>query len=228
MPDAAPLYTLQRSRRRTIAIHVYDGRVDVRAPMRAAQRDIDVFITQKAHWIEKKLAELRARSVEQFRVDEGSVIAVMGEVLVVRWQPDVRGQVQRDGGTLVIRGRTLTSDKAHQLFLRWLASEAVVHLLPLAERCVERMDLSHKFSGFTLRYTRSLWGRCNHRGNILFNPLIMLAPLPVVEYLIAHEVCHLRHMNHSPAFWQSVASVCPAWQSSRQWLKTYGHQLRVG
>lgn len=224
----APAYTLHRSRRRTIAIHVHDGRVDVRAPLRAAQRDIDAFVRQKTAWIEKKLAECRERSVEQFRIDEGAVVEVMGEALTVRWHTAVRGEVLREGDTLWIRGRALDQEKARTLFLRWLAAEAGKTLLPLAEQRIAQMALSHKLGGFTLRYTRSLWGRCTGRGNILFNPLILLAPPVVMEYLVVHEAAHLRHMNHSREFWALVASHCPDWQHSRRWLKEHGHRLRVG
>lgn len=223
-----PAYTLHRSRRRTIAIHVHDDRVDVRAPMRAAQRDIDAFVKQKTPWILKKLAELRERQIEAFRVDDGCAIDVMGETLIVRWHSAVRGEVQRDGDALWIRGRALDSDRARRLFTRWLADEAAKYLLPRAEKRVAQMGLTHKLGGFTLRYTRSLWGRCSTSGNILFNPLILLAPLVVMDYLVVHEASHLRHMNHSREFWALVASHCPDWQHSRHWLKEHGHRLQVG
>jgi predicted metal-dependent hydrolase len=209
MPDLLMTeYTLIRSRRRTIAIHVHDGRVEVRAPLRAARRDIDAFVKEKSQWIAAKLDELRERSVETFRVDDGCQITVMGETLTLHWQTAGRGSVQR-------------------LFLRWLAGEASSHLLPMAEKRIAEMGLSQRLDGFTLRYTRSLWGRCSARGNILFNPLILLAPLPVMDYLIVHEASHLRHMNHAPAFWALVASHCPDWQRSRRWLQEHGHRLHV-
>lgn len=220
-------YTLTRSRRRTIAIHVHDGRVEVRAPLRAAQRDIDTFVKEKSQWIAAKLHELCERSVEIFRVDNGSQITVMGETLTLCWQSAGRGGVRREGDVLFICGKTLDEPRAQRLFLRWLASEAVGHLLPMAEKRIAEMELSQRLDGFTLRYTRSLWGRCSARGNILFNPLILLAPLPVMDYLIVHEASHLRHMNHAPAFWELVASHCPDWQQSRRWLQEHGHRLQV-
>ena len=225
--DALPAYTLVRRRRRTIAIHVHDGHVEVRAPLKAAQRDIDAFVSQKASWIARKLDELQQRGVEQFCVDDGSVLSVMGEAVTVRWQPALRGEVLREDGILWIRGRALDADKARRLFLRWLAGQAEQQLLPLAEARIAAMGLSARFTGFTLRYTRSLWGRCSAQGNILFNPLILLAPPEVVDYLIVHEACHLRHMNHSATFWALVASHCEDWRSSRRWLKEHGHRLRV-
>lgn len=222
-----PDYTLQRSRRRTVAIHVQDGRVEVRAPLRAAQRDIDAFVRQKTPWIMAKLAQLQVRNSEKLCIDDGSIIEMMGEPLCVRWQPAVRGHVQRCGEMLYIRGRALDEIRARKLLLRWLAEAAHEHLSARAEKCALDLGVADKLSGFTVRYTRSLWGRCSSRGNILFNPLILLAPVAVMDYLVAHEVCHLRHMNHSRQFWSLVASICPTWQSSRRWLKEHGHRLQV-
>ncbi|HSC75207.1 MAG TPA: SprT family zinc-dependent metalloprotease [Pseudomonadales bacterium] len=228
MPESlTPQYTITRSRRRTIAIHVHSGAVDVRAPMRAAQRDIDAFVKQKTPWILKMLAECRERDVEVFRVDDGCNINVMDETLTVRWQSARRGEVRHDGDQLFIRGGGLDNEKARRLFLRWLADQAEEKLLPMAEKCIVEMGLSPRLSGFTLRNTRTLWGRCSARGNILFNPQILLAPLPVIHYLIVHEAAHLRHMNHSREFWLLVASHCPDWQHSRRWLKDHGHRLQV-
>lgn len=225
--EVLPAYTLHRSRRRTIAIHVHDDRVDVRAPMRVAQRDIDAFVKQKTAWILKKLAELRERQVETFRVDDGCSIDVMGETLTVSWRTATRGEVHRDAHTLRIHGRTLDADKARRLFLRWLSDQAREKLLPMAQQRIAQMGLTHKLGGFTLRYTSSLWGRCSTSGNILFNPLILLAPMPVIDYLVVHEASHLRHMNHSSEFWALVASHCPDWRHSRDWLKEHGHRLQV-
>lgn len=220
-------YTLKRSRRRTIAIHVHEGRVEVRAPMRTAQRDIDAFVKQKTPWILKTQAELCERQLDVFRVDNGSAIHVMGEVLCVSWQSAMRGQVLKEGDVLWIRGRALDAPRARRLFLHWLREQAQEKLLPLAEKRIADMGLSQCLSGFTLRYTRSLWGRCSARGNILFNPLILLAPWPVIDYVIVHEAAHLCQMNHSPAFWSLVEHYCPDWRESRRWLREHGHRLRV-
>jgi predicted metal-dependent hydrolase len=211
-----PEYTLTRSRRRTIAIHVCADRVEVRAPLRVAQRDIEAFVRAKSLWIAAKLDELRARSVD-----------VLGATFTVRWQAAVRGEVLPDNNILRICGRALDEQRARRLFLRWLADTAKTTLLPMAEKRIGDMGLSQRLSGFSLRYTRSLWGRCSARGNILFNPLILLAPLPVIDYLIVHEACHLRHMNHGAEFWALVNSLCPDSQHSRRWLQEHGYRLQV-
>ncbi|MFB1001890.1 MAG: M48 family metallopeptidase, partial [Pseudomonadales bacterium] len=77
------------------------------------------------------------------------------------------------------------------------------------------------------RRTTSKWGHCTSEGNIQYNPLLMLAPQFVVDYIIAHEVCHLRHANHSKQFWNLVDGVYPQRNHAENWLKQHGHRLAI-
>ncbi len=225
--DVAPDYTLYRSRRRTIAIHVHENRVEVRAPLKAAKRDIEAFVQQKKNWIAGKLLELEQRSGEALDLEDGQAISVMSTRLVLQWRVSSRFRMYREQDWLVVEGPLLDTMRVQKLFRHWLLVEAETALLPLARAVIHELGLASRSSGFSLRYTRSLWGRCSATGDILFNPFILLAPMRVITYLVAHEACHLRHMNHSPAFWQLVEDVCPDWQESRRWLRTHGHRLRV-
>ncbi len=218
-------YVLLRSPRKTIAIHVKAGQVEVRAPLRVSLADIDVFVRAKNTWITRKLAEIERRTADVLQFIDGSFVDVMGERLQLLWVTASKPRVWRENYTVWIAGVALDTESAKILFLRWLAAEAKRILLPHAEQKIAALGLSSRLSGFTLRYTRSLWGRCSVHGNILLNPLILLAPLPVVHYLIVHEACHLRHMNHAAQFWALVAFHCPDWRTSRRWLKTHGQLL---
>ena len=77
----------------------------------------------------------------------------------------------------------------------------------------------------TLRNQRSKWGSCSASGNLSFNIMLMLAPEDVRDYVIVHELCHLRHMNHSPEFWAEVARLMPDYQEKRRWLKEHGETI---
>lgn len=220
-------FVLQRSRRRTIAIHVQDNRVEVRAPLKAARHEIDAFVEQKKHWIQVKLAESRQRAQEALVLRDGQVVTVMGRAITLHRRQAAKVRLHCEQGLLIMEGPVLDDAQAEKLFRRWLAEEAGLYLVQRARAVIQDLGLESRSSGFTLRYTRSLWGRCLASGEILFNPFILLAPVRVIEYLIAHEVCHLQFMNHSQAFWQLVASVCPDWQESRCWLREHGHRLRV-
>ena len=81
------------------------------------------------------------------------------------------------------------------------------------------------FQRITIRDQKTRWGSCSARGTLSFNWRLMLAPPAVLDYVVVHELCHLTHMNHSPAFWALVESVCPDYRIHRKWLKEHGQEL---
>ena len=81
------------------------------------------------------------------------------------------------------------------------------------------------YGGITIRNQRSRWGSCSSAGNLNLNCLLMLAPPEVRDYVIVHELCHRKEMNHSPAFWAEVEKVLPDYQERKKWLKENGHLL---
>jgi predicted metal-dependent hydrolase len=76
-----------------------------------------------------------------------------------------------------------------------------------------------------VREVGSCWGSCSHAGDLTFSWRLIFAPPEILEYLISHEVAHLKEMNHSPRFWKVVGKLCPHWKESRAWLRDQGHML---
>ena len=113
--------------------------------------------------------------------------------------------------------------RARDLAVRWLRGQAG-RLFP------ERVARMNAYFGFqigaiSIKDARSRWGSCSVRRNLNFNWRIIMAPLAVVDYLVVHELSHLKEMNHSARFWQTVASACPDYRSHEVWLKTCGPNL---
>ena len=81
------------------------------------------------------------------------------------------------------------------------------------------------YQRITIRDQKTRWGSCSARGTLSFNWRLMLAPPAILDYVVVHELCHLTHMDHSPAFWQAVEAVCPDYRDSRKWLKEHGQEL---
>ena len=98
----------------------------------------------------------------------------------------------------------------------------------LTRRCeVWAPRIGVTYGRISIRHQRGRWGSCSAKGNLNFNCLLMLAPESVRDYVVVHELCHCRHLNHSPAFWQAVEQAYPHWKEAKAWLKQNGEALML-
>ena len=110
------------------------------------------------------------------------------------------------------------------------SQEEIQNLAKQAQQVIpERVKLYARIVGvtygrITIRNQRTRWGSCSVKGNLNFNCLLMLMPQDVVDYVVVHELCHRKHMNHSPAFWAEVKRVLPEYEAAKRWLKENGGQ----
>ena len=102
-------------------------------------------------------------------------------------------------------------------------ARALMHELAAAEA----LRLGVSFKRIAVRDQRTRWGSCSPRGTLSFNWRLVLAPLEVAEYVVVHELCHLRESNHSPCFWQLVANARPGYRDERRWLAEHGWELQA-
>ncbi len=104
-----------------------------------------------------------------------------------------------------------------------LADEALVDLPPRVEHFAAILGVT--YGGITIRNQRTRWGSCSSKGNLNFNCLLMLTPPPVRDYVVVHELCHLKHMDHSKRFWDLVASIIPDYKTHEAYLKKEGSAI---
>lgn len=215
-------YTLRRSSRRSIGLTIDQRGLRVGAPLHASLRDIETLIRAHGQWVIDKLAAWRERpAAERFAVHDGAGISVLGQALTARISsaPRARWHFAGDEIHLTVPPavdavkvlETALRDKARALFLERLA----VHS-PRLGVAVPPLRLSS---------ARTRWGSCSARGNIALNWRLVLMPPAVVDYVVCHELAHLKEMNHSPRFWSVVEQLCPAWRQLRLELRRLGRQL---
>ena len=223
--------TVVRQPRKTLALHVRHQKVEVRVPLRVGRREVEVFVAEHHDWIQKRLTVEAKRDAERLRLENGAVILYKARELTLRFREAHSSDVYEEDSELVIQGRGLrgsteiVKSKAKKILERHLKAQAEIVLIPRAHELAEKMGLGQRLTQVGLRKTKSKWGHCTSTGVLQLNWLIMLAPNAVVDYLIAHEVCHLQHMNHSKQFWALVNSVCPDSQRYVAWLKANEHRL---
>lgn len=223
-------YELVRSaRRRSISIEIAKAHVVVRAPYFVAKSDIEKFVREKAHWAQQKLIqqEQQLSALPTYTFANGGRLPYLGMGLTLVVQTLPKADVVRYGEKLLVilssRSRLPEEQQVKRLVCEWYQQQALTLLQEKTNAAALRLGVKH--SGVTIKATRSKWGHCTAQGAIQYNWQILLAPESVVDYLVAHEVSHLLHHNHSPAFWAVVASLCPDYKSRRAWLKNHGMKL---
>jgi len=216
---------VKRSSRKSLAIHVGHRKVEVRSPTWTSRREIRNFLESNKGWIEQKLREEAKRYRESLRIEHGRKIFYRARErrIVLQENPRQRITVTRD--EFVIQGPGLTPKKAKEQVENYLHQRASRYLPDRARALSRHLRVSRRLKEVKLRKTKTKWGHCTSTGVVQFNWLIMLAPNSIIDYMIAHEICHLVHMNHSEDFWELVETVCPDYDYYREWLQQHEHRL---
>ncbi|TCM88036.1 M48 family metallopeptidase [Rhodovulum steppense] len=209
-----------RARRYSLRVSQLDGRVTLTLPRRAPIAEGLAFLREKEGWIRGHLA---ARP-EDHAVALGGTVPFRGRAL-----PIVAGTGRAPrliDEALAVPGPAAGVAGRVQAFLR---SEARAALVEAVARHAAALGRPH--GRITLRDTRSRWGSCTSRGDLMFSWRLIMAPAQVLDYVAAHEVAHLAEMNHSPAYWAVVRRLMPDYAAPRSWLRANGaalHRVRFG
>lgn len=220
-------YTLVRSKRRSIGFLIGDEGLRLTAPRWVTIAEIESAIHEKQRWIFTKLNERRERSARrlqpQMQWRDGATMPYLGADITLRIAADQRAGVafDRDKRELVI---SLPADAGEQQLKDrvqgWLQGEAkriFAERLPLY---AAKLDVIYQ--SFALSSATTQWGSCTVDGKIRLNWRLVHFSLPLIDYVVAHELSHLREMNHSPRFWATVQSIFPEFQSARKALRDQG------
>ena len=210
-----------RSKRKTIALVVQPGgRLVVRAPQRATLKQIRAVVERHADWVEAKLKEMEARPAPR-TFTEGSRLPYLGRDYPLRLAPGPGSGLRFDGLAFTLADGAAA--RAAFLFEQWYRVQA---RKVFTER-VGHFAAGHGFEYGKIRISsaRTRWGSCSSKGTLSFTWRLALAPLEVVDYVVVHELVHLRVKNHSPDFWRGVEAILPDYKSRRKWLKVNGGSL---
>jgi predicted metal-dependent hydrolase len=211
-----PLAIRRHRRARRISLRLSPARdtIVMTLPVRASVASGMDFLSSKAEWVFSNLEE-----DQTIHLKDSVTIPVLGQAYIIRHSP----------------GRGISELHENELHIR-CAEEFVARRVRdflkkyMREACLVRAQMMAEHIGKTVREvrvrdTRSRWGSCSASGSLTFHWQLVFAPLGVLDYLIAHEVAHLKEMNHSTRFWQIVEALCPEYKKARKWLKSQGHTL---
>lgn len=185
-----------RSNRKTLAIQINpDLSVTVRAPIYASQREIGRILKEKEGWIQKH--------IEKIREQEAKRKEMYGE----------KGEYGKSA-----EREYLSNEEIHKL-----AEKALEYIPKRVSYFAKQIGVT--YGKITIRNQKTRWGSCSSKGNLNFNCLLMLTPPEVIDYVVVHELCHRKEMNHSGAFWAEVEKVLSGYKEQVKWLKENGGKI---
>ncbi len=209
-----------RARRVLLRVSGLDGRVTLSMPTGMTVDEALAFAEEKNGWIRKHLASR----------EETSDIRIGSSVLLRGVETPIAGgrvrKAELAGDRLLVPPDQAMAAARIKAFLKL---EARHDLVAACQRYSGLLGRGH--GRVTLRDTRSRWGSCSARGDLMFSWRLVMAPRDVLEYVAAHEVAHLVELNHSPAYWAVVERICPGLRAPRKWLRVNGqvlHRYRFG
>jgi predicted metal-dependent hydrolase len=218
MPAAGAIdYSIRRSdRARRVRVTVHpEGEVEVVLPRRARDRDAAAAVVELRPWIERRLAEAHAlRAQLEAR---GATVPFLGESLDLVPEPG-RTRAHRRGDALLV-----PAGDAHPAIERWYRRTARAEVVPRLDEAVAA--LGAEYASVRIANQRTRWGSCSSTGAMSFNWRLLLAPEEVLDYVIWHEACHLRHLDHSRRFWALLERHRPDYREPKAWLRRHGGTL---
>ncbi len=225
-------YEFRRARRRSIGFVVGTEGLSVSAPRWVAVAEVEQALQAKAGWILRKLHEQqeRARRLQAAKVvwQDGTSLPFLGDTVILLLDARVTGaQLNSDAQSLPGVPRHIlhlglpqaaSQDQIRELVQTWLQRQA---RRVFEERCAHfAPQLGVRIKRLSLSSAATRWGSASADGSVRLNWRLIHFALPVIDYVVTHELAHLREMNHSPAFWEVVRSVLPDFEHSRSALRS--------
>lgn len=227
-------YKIVRSQRKTIGIIIkVDQELLVRAPQTTSLKNIERLLHKKTDWILRKLKKVAqikpAPAAKKFI--NGEQFSYLGQKyeLIIK-NSSAAAKVELFSNKIIVNYPAVQQGdyQARQPIIRkilvdWYRKQAKIKI---EQRILNYKDLlGVEPNRIVVKKQRKRWGSCSSKGNLNFNWKIIMAPPPIIDYLVVHELSHLVHANHSKAFWQTVASLIPEVEKKREWLRINARQL---
>ncbi|RLI77359.1 M48 family peptidase [Archaeoglobales archaeon] len=214
-----------RTKRETIALQITDdATLIVRAPFEVSEQTIKNVVIRHIDWIERKRKEILSRDPKFVKKE-----FVNGEGFLYLGKYYKLTIVDRQDEPLVFNNGFFLSKNylpiAREVFTNWYRKKAYEKISERVEWYAQKRGF--KYNKVNITNAQKRWGSCSHKKNLNFSWRLIMAPLPVVDYVVVHELVHLEEKNHTKSFWNKVKMLMPDYEKHRDWLKKNGYLLRL-
>lgn len=220
-------YQLERRQRRTVGLKITAEGLVVHAPKRLAQSLLEGLIAQKADWIQKKLHAQTQNKIPALQWQDGEQLLLLGNTVTLSVRHDERSRALNHLPGLL----ELAMPNHHETpavarkVLQWYKKQAMTDFARRLEIFSAKLGVT--LPKLLLSSARTRWGSCNSKQEIRLNWRLLQAPPHLINYVICHELAHLKEMNHSARFWAVVASIYPDYKAAEKELKIWSPRLHV-
>ena len=224
-PDTIKIDKVIRTRRKTISLEIkLNGCLIVRAPIQATPGKIESLVKQKEDWIREKQELVHQRRLENpaRKFDAGEDFLYLGKYYPLEI-------VDNQDQALNLRDKFYLAEfafgNAKATFIDWYRAQAALEIRDRVELFVQQNG--YVFKRFRITSAKTRWGSCGPHGSLNFSYRLVMAPIEIIDYVVVHELVHLRIKNHSKTFWGEVQKLMPDYDVQRKWLKDNGHRLTL-
>ena len=222
-----PIHVVRTNRKKTASIKIVDGSVQAIVPRTLSDAGVTELIRKHTPWIQKKLRQKSETVIPKPKeYVTGESFTYLGQHYCLKLRSGGVHEVTLKGGYLElgISKETRETDIRNAL-VDWYEKHALERLTDTTERYAKLMSVTP--NSIVSKHYKARWGSCSSKGDISYNWRVIIAPPRIVDYVVVHELCHLQHPNHSPAYWGSVKRELPNYQEYRHWLKLHGPTLFI-
>ena len=226
LPNGASIpYKLERRSRRTVGLKIDQTGLIVHAPNRISQSQLEQMLMSKIDWIQSKLKAQQENALPAFEWRDGASLLFLGNEIVLSIKPDtINRAVEYSPGLL--RLALPNPDNTAQIakkVVQWYRKQALTDFSRRLE--ILSAKLGVPTPTLFLSNARSRWGSCNSKQEIRLNWRLLQAPPHIINYVVAHELAHLKEMNHSAKFWAMVEKIYPDYKTAEKELKVWSAKL---
>ncbi|HAN09113.1 MAG TPA: hypothetical protein DCP90_00685 [Clostridiales bacterium] len=220
------IYEIIKRKKKNVSIIIRaDGKVVVSAPFSVSVKKIEELVNRRAEWILDNIEVVKRKSanIKEKKYISGEIFLYFGdeyELDIVKEDKTKRTEVRINEGKIEIRVKSDFADNEDNIkkkLNKWYREEAQSCIAMRVEMCAQRLGLKPEL--VRIKQLKRTWGICTNKGIISLNWKLIMTPVDVMDYVIIHELCHLKHPNHSKDFWNLVEVYMPDYKQKRDWLK---------